>query len=58
MGKIRDYCEEIGVAVVGKLTYYGKPDFLHRLYMDEAMTEFWIDGVTGSVYVLPTRPVT
>ena len=34
--KIRNYCKKIGFNVVGKITYYGKRDVLHRMYMDEA----------------------
>jgi len=56
MGKIRDYCEKIGVEVVGKIAYLGKRDLFHRVYIDEAKTHYWIDEATGSVYVLPLRP--
>ena len=56
MGKIRDYCQKIGVEVVGKITYLGKRGLCTRCYMDEAKTQYWIDDATGSVYVLPLRP--
>lgn len=56
MNKIRDYCKKIGFDVVGKITYCGKRDLLHRWYMDEARTQYWISEATGDVYVLPARP--
>ena len=56
MGKIRDYCKKIGFEVVGKITYMGKRNPLHRMYMDEAGTKYWICEAVGEVYVLPARP--
>ena len=57
MSKIRSYCKKIGFEVAGKITYFGKRDMLHRVYMDEARTQYWISESTGDVYVLPAKPM-
>ena len=55
MGKIREYCNIIGVQIVGKLNYMGMWDHCNRWYMDEARTAYLIDTVLGTIRIIQPR---
>lgn len=53
--KIRAHAEAVGFRVIGRITYYGKCDLSHRLYMDEAGNRYLIDTGLGDIRIVPAR---